>query len=81
LHAWPKHVSKLLLNWHEWHSWTMFLPVGKPLLLGSVICSAPLAFASYFLTRTIVARHQHRKALAAAAGTGDSKPEGTIPSC
>jgi uncharacterized protein (TIGR03546 family) len=74
-HTWPRHVSKMLLNWHEWHSWTMFLTIGKPLLLGSVIVSAPLAIISYFLTLGIVARHQRRKALAAGAGTTDVKPE------
>jgi uncharacterized protein (DUF2062 family) len=38
----------------------MLFTVGKPILLGSVVCSAPISLISFFVTRGIVARH-HRK--------------------
>jgi hypothetical protein len=53
----------------------MFLTVGKPLLLGSVIVSTPIAVVAYFLTRSVVARHQRRKALAGKAGAVDPNPD------
>ena len=39
-----------------------FIAIGKPLLVGSMVCSAPIALLSYFITKSIVARHQRRKA-------------------
>jgi uncharacterized protein (DUF2062 family) len=55
-------LGKLGLGPHAWRSWTTFLTVGKPMLLGSIICGAPLAVVSYALSRRIVARHQRKKA-------------------
>lgn len=60
-HEWPQRLSRLHVNWHEWRDWTAFLTVGKPLLLGSLVCGAPAAAVSYVATRIIVQRHQRRK--------------------
>jgi uncharacterized protein (DUF2062 family) len=60
-HAWPHSIRRFHLSGHAWRSWTTFLSVGRPLLLGSTICAAPLALASFFVTKFIVARHHHKK--------------------
>jgi uncharacterized protein len=49
------------LSPHAWRSWTTFLTVGKPMLLGSVLCGAPMSVVSFFISRRIVARHQLKK--------------------
>jgi len=53
--------GRLGLSPHAWRSWTTFLTVGKPMLLGSVLCGAPVAVISFFISRRIVARHQLKK--------------------
>lgn len=60
-HRWPKHLSRESLNLRAWRNWTTYLTVGKPLLLGSAICAAPFSALSFFVTRTLVARHQRKK--------------------
>jgi uncharacterized protein (DUF2062 family) len=59
-HRWPPHLHTL---WrHEgWRDWTSLFTVGKPLLIGSVICAAPAALASFAVAITIIKRHQSRK--------------------
>jgi hypothetical protein len=39
----------------------MFFSIGKPLVLGGFICSAPPAVAAYFISQRVVARHQRKK--------------------
>ena len=65
-HHWPQRLSRADWLWHwRWTDWRIFWKtfsiVGKPLLLGSVLCGAPVALASFFVTKTIVARHQRKK--------------------
>jgi uncharacterized protein len=55
--------GRLGLSPHAWRSWTTFLTVGKPMLLGSILCGAPVAIVSFFISRRIVARHQLKKAI------------------
>lgn len=69
---WPQRLSRVHLRWSEWRNWTTFLTVGKPLLVGSIICGLPIALISFFITRGIVARHQNRKLAQA------SKPQGPL---
>ena len=59
-HRWPERLRDL--HWHarEWRSWTTFFSVGQPLLLGSVIVSAPVALLAFCLTRRIVIRHRKK---------------------
>src|ERR1041385_5034834 len=56
---WPEHLSRVRLHWHEWRNWRTFFTVGKPMLVGAVICGLPVSLACYFVSRAIVARHQH----------------------
>jgi uncharacterized protein len=60
-HQLPPPLSRMHLEGHSWRKWTTFFTVGKPLLLGSVVCSAPWAILSYVLTKILVARHQRKK--------------------
>ena len=72
-HEWPHKV----LRWedHPWRDWRNLFTVGKPLLFGSFICGTPFAFASFLLTRRIVARHQtKRRALEAAVENEETNP-------
>ena len=60
----PHHLppfGKFGLSIHAWRSWATFLTVGKPMLLGSVLCGTPLAAHSFFLSKRIVERHQRKK--------------------
>jgi uncharacterized protein (DUF2062 family) len=63
-HRWPT-LTKLHWTGEFRQHWRMLFTVGKPILLGSVVCSAPISLISFFVTRGIVARH-HRKRDAAA---------------
>lgn len=60
-HEWPEKLSRVHLSWHELRTWTTFLTVGKPLLLGSVLCGAPVALISLVVTRALVDRHRRKK--------------------
>ena len=60
-HQWPHRLTRMNLEGHSWRRWTTFLTVGKPLLVGSVVCSAPFAIFSYVITKILVARHQRKK--------------------
>lgn len=60
-HQWPPPLTKIRLAGHSLRSWTTFFSVGKPLLVGSVICAAPVALASFFAARWLVERHHRRK--------------------
>lgn len=75
----PHHLPSVRkLHWeeHPWRDWRTFFTVGKPLLLGSLIFGTPWSFASYFITRTLVARHQRKKRATEAAEMIGKPPEG-----
>jgi uncharacterized protein (TIGR03546 family) len=59
-HRWPPRLDKLWQT-QPWRDWTTLFTVGKPLLLGSVVCAAPVAMAAFAATMTVVKRHQRRK--------------------
>ena len=42
-HQWPQRLRDLHWQGREWRSWTTFFSIGRPLLLGSVVVSAPVA--------------------------------------
>lgn len=74
-HQWP--VALHRMNWHGplWHFWDLFLSMGKPLLLGGLICSVPPSMLAYLATRKIVARHQQKRfARELSEGQGSSSP-------
>jgi len=66
-HRWPTALTQMRWSGHSWRDWRTFfdhrtfLAIGKPLLLGSTACSAPFAILSFFITKSIVARHQRKK--------------------
>jgi uncharacterized protein len=60
-HHFPPPLTKLHWEGHPWRDWRTFFTVGKPLLVGSVVCSAPFALLSYVFTQRLVARHQRKK--------------------
>ncbi len=60
-HHWPESLRRLHVQGHSWRSWTTFFTVGKPLLIGSIVCGGPIAVASYFLSREFVVRHRRKK--------------------
>jgi uncharacterized protein (TIGR03546 family) len=64
-HRLPPALTKASWQAHSWRNWTHLFTVGKPLLLGSVVCSAPIALISYVFTLRIMARHQRKKHLQA----------------
>lgn len=59
-HRWPT-LSKLHWGGDFQQRWHMLFTVGKPLLLGSFVCSAPLSLISFFVTRGIMIRHQRKR--------------------
>jgi uncharacterized protein (TIGR03546 family) len=57
---WPQHLTRSMLRPRGLRTWTTFLTVGKPWLIGSILLGAPVSVICYFVTKPIVARH-HRK--------------------
>jgi len=55
-HQWPERLRSIHWGGHSWRSWTSFLTVGQPLLLGSVIIGVPVAALSYWITRGVIVR-------------------------
>jgi uncharacterized protein (DUF2062 family) len=61
-HHWPERLPKIPLEGLSVRAWLNFLGgVGKPLLVGGVICAAPFSPLAFFLTRGFVAHHQRKK--------------------
>ena len=74
-HRWPERLRDL--HWHarEWRSWTTFFSVGRPLLLGSVVVSGPVASLAFCLTRRIVIRHRKKHPHAPPPGRSSPAPD------
>ncbi len=62
-HHWPKALREMHLGLHSWPTWTTVLTVGKPWLLGSALCGAPIAVAAYWITKSLVGRHHRKKGI------------------
>jgi len=61
-HHWPTSLPTIKWEGISLHNWVVFLcGVGKPLLVGGIVCPAPLAPISFVLTKRLVARHRLRK--------------------
>ena len=60
-HEWPKTMLRSHLSPHQWWKWKTFVTIGKPLLVGSVFCSAPVALISFFVTKLVIVRHRRKK--------------------
>jgi hypothetical protein len=76
-HRWPQRLSRadwlLHRRWADWRIfWRTFSTIGKPLMIGSVICGIPAALVSYVVTKIIVTRHQRKKQSQAPPASGQS---------
>lgn len=59
-HELPPGLKTANLRPHEWLNWTTFLTVGKPMLLGSVIISSPVASLAFIFSKEIIIRYRKR---------------------
>ncbi|HEX8679888.1 MAG TPA: DUF2062 domain-containing protein [Chthoniobacterales bacterium] len=50
-HRWPAALELHHLRPHDWLSWTTFVTVAPPLLVGSLIVAAPATALAYLLVR------------------------------
>jgi uncharacterized protein len=60
--------AKLSLSHHSattWFHWSTFLTVGRPLLLGALVISAPVAVATYYVTLAVLQRMRSNRAAGA----------------
>ena len=71
-HHLPPRLHKAQL--HAWLNWATLFTVGKPLLIGSFICSAPFAVISYVCTKQLVAQHQRKKHAHAPPASAEESP-------
>jgi uncharacterized protein (DUF2062 family) len=64
--TWPHGEPHFWRHWiHFFTSWRTFAAIGKPTLLGSIVCGAPFAILSFVVTQRLVDRHQRKKQLQA----------------
>lgn len=61
-HHWPAALRKIRWGEYTWREWRTFLTIGKPLLLGAFVCTAPVALATFFVTKRFVAAYHRRHA-------------------
>jgi uncharacterized protein len=57
-HTLPPKLTLSDANPLVWLHWSTFLTVGRPLLVGSLIFSTPVAIATYYITLAVVTRKQ-----------------------
>jgi uncharacterized protein len=60
-HQWPPPLVRPHWERQHWRSWITVMKIGKQLILGSFVCSAPFAALAYGITKKIVSRHQKKK--------------------
>jgi uncharacterized protein len=72
-HELPPPLTRAHLGMRSWMNWTHLLTVGKPLLIGSFVCSAPFGLLSYWLTKRLIIGHRRKKA----AHAPPPSPEGS----
>jgi uncharacterized protein (DUF2062 family) len=66
-HRLPPPFKARTLDFHEWWSWTTFLKVGEPVLLGSLVIAVPAALGCYFVVHYATVRYRKHQAQKAAA--------------
>jgi uncharacterized protein (TIGR03546 family) len=71
-HQWPPSFVKAHWETMHWRNWTHIAKIGEELLLGSVVCTGPVAAVAYFVTKKIVTRHQMKKQSQPTAESGGS---------
>lgn len=62
-HQFPSSLHHAQWNLHEWKSWTTFVSVGLPLLVGSLVFATPVAVVSFFMLRPLIERWQKKHPL------------------
>ncbi len=66
-HAWPPEgLLESLRHFHSpfrWHSWAdlLFGHTGRCLVVGGIVCATPLALVSFWVSHSVVSRHQAHK--------------------
>jgi uncharacterized protein (DUF2062 family) len=60
-HHFPPAFTKAHLDFRALRDWSNLLTIGKPMLVGSLFCSAPFAVFAYWFSKRLVARHQRKK--------------------
>ncbi|HEX8280796.1 MAG TPA: DUF2062 domain-containing protein [Chthoniobacterales bacterium] len=56
-HRWPAAIELHHVRPHDWLSWTTFLGLASPLLVGSLLVAAPISLVSYFVVRRVWPAH------------------------
>jgi uncharacterized protein len=69
-HHWAVSPKDFKFSPHDWWTWDTLKRIGLPTLLGSFITSSPMALVSFFVTHTLVSRHQRKKQLSSNGETG-----------
>jgi uncharacterized protein (DUF2062 family) len=72
-HRLPTALRHLHLKPQDWLSWTTFLNVGAPVLLGSLIIGAPLSALAFFAIRGVLERRHQRAAAEQLKSEGDAE--------
>lgn len=57
-HQWPPALRDIKLRPHELLSWTTFLSVGGPVLLGSLVIGLPVSVGAFVFARSAIIRHR-----------------------
>jgi uncharacterized protein len=61
-HRFPPSLTKMKWEGISLRGWLVFLlGVGKPLLVGGLVCAAPFGVLAYAFTRRMVERHQQKR--------------------
>jgi uncharacterized protein len=60
-HQLPPRLNVTHLGIRSWLNWPNLLTVGKPLLIGSFVCSTPFGLLSYLFTKRLIIRHRRKK--------------------
>jgi len=60
-HELPTPVRHLHLTGRDWRSWTTFVKVGFPVLVGSLLVATPPSLLVFFLSHGWVTRHQRKR--------------------
>jgi uncharacterized protein len=72
-HHWPPSFRRFRWEDPTWRTWSTLFSVGKPLVVGGSLWSAPFAFLAFLVTRKVVARHQLKKPAPAPAVAEDDE--------
>ena len=79
-HELPTPLRHLHLTGRDWRSWTSFVTVGVPVLVGSLIVATPASVLTFFLMHGALARHERKRQAGLSAPAADQdKPDDVNP--